>query len=137
MANIPKPKRGRKPKEESLAEDQHIELDPDEIRELASEGNTLEDISDVLGVGLHFIDSRPEYKRAYELGMSDMRVSLRHWQFQSAKSGNVTMLIWLGKVLLGQREETQTTIKLDREDDELTKSLIGLAKEVDKAHGKR
>ena len=46
------------------------------------------------------------------------------------------MLIWLGKVYLGQREETQTTIKLDREDDELTKALYGLGKEMDKAHGK-
>ena len=112
-----------------------IELDPEEIRELASEGNTMEDISDLLGASAGVIGNNPEYRRAYELGMADMRCSLRHWQFQAAKSGNVTMLVWLGKVILGQKEETQTTIKLDREDDELTKSLLGLAKQMDKANG--
>lgn len=128
MANIPPtPKRNKSRK---------IQLDVDEIRELASEANSIEDVSDLLGVDASTITNDPEYKRAYELGMTDMKASLRHWQFQAAKSGNVTMLIWLGKVLLGQREETQTTIKLDREDDELTKSLIGLAKEMDEAHGK-
>lgn len=126
MAKIPPRSRGKK----------KIELDVDEIRELASEANTMEDISDLLGVDSSTIANDPEYKRAYELGMSDMRCSLRHWQFQAAKSGNVTMLIWLGKVLLGQKEETQTTVKFEREDDELTKSLIGLAKEMDSQHGK-
>lgn len=126
MAKIPKNKPGPDP----------IELDPEEIRELAGEANTLEDISDLLGVDAKVISDNPEYKRAYEMGMSDMRASLRHWQFQAAKGGNVSMLIWLGKVYLGQREETQTTIKLDREDDELTKALYGLGKEMDKAHGK-
>ena len=112
------------------------EINPDEIRELASEGNTLEDISDLVGVSAEVIENTPEYKQAYEIGMVDMRCSLRHWQFQSAKSGNTTMLIWLGKIILGQKEETQTTIKLDREDDALTKSLLGLAQEMDKANGK-
>ena len=126
MPNIPQTKKGNPP----------IQLDPEEIRELAGEANTLEDISDLLGVSSDVISANPEYKRAYELGQSDMRASLRHWQFQSAKSGNVTMLIWLGKIYLGQKEETQTTIRLDREDDELTKSLYSLAKEMDKAHGK-
>ena len=130
MANIPKNKPGRKPKGESLAPPE-IKIDPEEIRELASEGNTLEDISDVLGISAKVLAETPEYRRQYEIGLSDMRVSLRHWQFQSAKSGNVTMLIWLGKIILGQREETQTTIKLEREDDALTKSLLGLAQEMD------
>lgn len=133
MANIPLNKRGRK---KGVHIEPQIVLDETEIREYAAEGNTVEDISDLLGVSADFISRHPDYKRAYELGLADMRTSLRHWQFQAAKSGNVTMLIWLGKVILGQREETQTTIKLEREDDELTKSLMGLAKEMDKSHGK-
>lgn len=119
-----------------MASKKSIKLDPDEIRELASEANTIEDISDLLGCSADVINDNPQYKRAYELGMSDMRCSLRHWQFQCAKSGNTTMLIWLGKVLLGQKEETQTTIKLTREDDELSKSLFGLAQEMEKARDK-
>ena len=109
-----------------------IQLDVDDIRELASEGNSMEDISTLLGVSNDVISNNDEYKRAYELGMCDMRATLRHSQFQSAKSGNTTMLVWLGKVILGQREETVSTLKLEREDDELTKSLKGLAEEMDK-----
>ncbi len=110
-----------------------IELDLDDIRELASEGNTVEDIATLLGVSHDTLSENEEYKKAYELGLCDMRASLRHSQFQSAKAGNTTMLVWLGKVLLGQREETQTTLKFEREDDELTKSLKHLAAEMDKS----
>lgn len=109
-----------------------IELDIDDIRELASEGNTIEDIGTLLGVSNTVIVENEEYKRAYEMGLCDMRAMLRHSQFQSAKSGNTSMLIWLGKVLLGQREETVSTLKFEREDDALTQSLMGLAKEMDK-----
>ena len=42
------------------------------------------------------------------------------------------MLVWLGKVILGQREETVSTLKLEREDDALTEALQGLAEEMDK-----
>lgn len=109
-----------------------IQLDTDDIRELASEGNTMEDVATLLGVSNDVISGNDEYKRAYELGLCDMRATLRHSQFQSAKSGNTTMLVWLGKVILGQREETVSTLKFEREDDELTKSLQGLAEEMDK-----
>lgn len=109
-----------------------IELDVDDIRELASEGNTKTDVASLLGVSESVLNDNEEYKQAYELGLCDMRAQLRHAQFQSAKSGNATMLVWLGKVILGQREETVSTLKFEREDDELTKSLKGLAEEMDK-----
>ena len=109
-----------------------IQLDVDDIRELASEGNSIEDVSTLLGVSKDVISGNEENQRAYELGLCDMRAMLRHSQFQSAKSGNTTMLVWLGKVILGQREETVSTLKLEREDDELTKSLKDLAEEMDK-----
>ena len=108
-----------------------IHLDTDDIRELASEGNTVSDIATLLGVSDSVISNNEEYKQAYEMGLCDMRAMLRHSQFQSAKSGNTSMLIWLGKVILGQREETVSSIKFEREDDELTKALTGLAEEMD------
>ena len=109
-----------------------IQLDADDIRELASEGNTITDVASLLGVSESVISDNEEYRQAYDLGICDMRATLRHAQFQSAKSGNTSMLIWLGKVILGQREETVTSLKFEREDDELTKSLMGLAGEMDK-----
>ena len=108
----------------------------DEIRELAGEGNSVDDIANLMGVDYNTLKQNENYSRAIELGVADMKANLRHWQMEAAKSGNVTMLVWLGKVILGQREETEATIKLQREDDELTKSLTSLAKEMDKNHGK-
>ena len=32
-------------------------------------------------------------------------VSLRRWQFDAAEAGNITMLVWLGKQCLGQRDK--------------------------------
>ena len=110
-----------------------IELNVDDISELASEGNTMADVAALLGVSESLISDNEEYRKAYDFGICDMRATLRHAQFQSAKSGNTSMLIWLGKVILGQREETVSTLKFEREDDELTKSLKSLAEEMDKS----
>lgn len=116
--------------EEEIEAEEEVEIDLEEIRELAGEGNTQEDIADVLGVSVDIFD-RADVQDAYRVGMSDMRVSLRHMQYQCAKSGNVSMLTWLGKIYLGQKEETVNTVNLVREDDALTKSLENLAAEMD------
>lgn len=42
---------------------------------------------------------------AYEIGSGQRRVSLRRMQMQAAMKGNVTMLIWLGKQDLDQKDE--------------------------------
>lgn len=46
---------------------------------------------------------------AYELqkGEANLKMSLRRWQLEAAKKGNVAMLIWLGKQILGQTEKVQ------------------------------
>lgn len=45
----------------------------------------------------------------YEKHSSEGKTSLRRMQWKAAQSGNVTMQIWLGKQMLGQRD------KLDHE----------------------
>lgn len=46
------------------------------------------------------------YKRKSVSG----KISLRRQQFQAANAGNVSMLIWLGKQYLGQKEQVEQTI---------------------------
>ena len=111
--------------------------DLDAVRELASEANGASEIADILGIAPDHMFDDPELREAFELGQADMKINLRHWQFSAAKSGNVSMLMFLGKVYLGQREVNETTVNLRREDDELTKSLESLAAEMDAEHGKR
>ena len=40
-----------------------------------------------------------------------MKLSLRHWQFNAARGGNIQMLIWLGKQYLGQRDTVEKKIE--------------------------
>lgn len=49
-----------------------------------------------------------KHKRAMDvwmLGIRTGKASLRRMQFKAAEDGNVTMLIWLGKQVLGQKDQ--------------------------------
>ena len=98
-------------------------IDLDEVRELASEGNTQADIAKALGFARSTFANRPDLKKAYELGVSELKINLRHWQVQAAKSGNIQMLIHLGKVLLDQSDAKLEKAAIEQEDDPITKSL--------------
>jgi hypothetical protein len=49
--------------------------------------------------------SDPEFSELIEHGRANGRMSLRRRQFEKAMAGSDTMLIWLGKNLLGQRDK--------------------------------
>lgn len=105
-------------------------IDLDDVRELASEGNTQADIADALGFARSTFGNRPDLREAYQKGLSEMRLSLRHFQYNAARDGNVQMLIWLGKQFLKQRENVETEIDVKIADDGLSKSLRDLAKDL-------
>lgn len=60
-------------------------------------------------------------------GVQESKLSLRHWQFLQAKSGNVQMLIWLGKNMLGQADSVKN------EDNKAVEKLDSLLKEFQDA----
>ena len=49
----------------------------------------------------------PEFDAAIERGKSDGKLSLRRKQSELAMEGNATMLIWLGKQYMGQKDYVQ------------------------------
>ena len=51
---------------------------------------------------------RPEFAEIIEHGRSDGMLSVRRKQFEIMEGGNPTMAIWLGKQLLGQRDQIDT-----------------------------
>jgi len=74
---------------------------------------TNEEIANVLGCHVDTIydklkDKRSEFSKAYQRGKAEGKLSLRRMQLKSAMNGNVPMLIWLGKNLLGQRDSVST-----------------------------
>lgn len=116
-------KPGPKPKlEDDLPRALHL------IRTLAGYRCTQEEIATALDVGdatlSRFLAKHKRAREAYEAGVRVNTTSLRRRQFEVAMDGNVTMLIWLGKQHLGQRDKFEVaTNAMTHEDwlDELDK----------------
>lgn len=91
------------------------EIDPNLVKQMASWGAKTTEIAGYFGVSVDTIDRR--FAEELVKGRTDLQMSLRQWQLKSARSGNVTMLIWLGKQMLGQQD--RSILELAKIDDEL------------------
>lgn len=82
-------------------------IPPEEVFKLASIGCKDTEIADWFGIDGNTL----RYNFSVELtkGRLTLNQSLRRAQLQVALNGNPTMLIFLGKVLLGQREDALDT----------------------------
>jgi hypothetical protein len=82
----------------------------EQIRDLGRIQATVAEVASVLRCSEHdvraFLADQPDVKEAYEGGRLEGMVSLRRKQFDLAES-NPTMLIWLGRQYLGQREKVE------------------------------
>ena len=78
--------------------------------------------------------SFPDY---FKRNSAPGRVSLREKQFEAAHDGNVTMMIWLGKQILGQKDKSYNEIEdktpevKNMTDEELKDRLRELGVDVD------
>jgi DNA-binding XRE family transcriptional regulator len=89
-----------------------IQVDEKLLEDLASIGCTTEEMATILGVSKRTLETR--FCAVIEKGRADLDMSLRRQQVTVAKTGNVTMLIWLGKQRLGQSDKVENTVKTDR-----------------------
>jgi hypothetical protein len=97
---------------------------------------TLEEIAGVLRVSEDTVERWCE--RTYELGFADTykkfsatgKTSLRRQQFELAKKGNATMLIWLGKQYLGQMDKPTDDSDEDLNPEEAAKQLCSMISEA-------
>lgn len=80
-------------------------LDEEQIYKLALIGCTHQEIATWFGVSVDTLARR--YQTIIKEGHESMKQSLKRKQIEVALGGNVVMLIWLGKQLLGQKEPTQ------------------------------
>jgi hypothetical protein len=78
------------------------------VFELAKIGCTLEEMGRVLGCNATTIGRR--FRKEVERGMANLKVRLRRKQISEALTGNIAMLIWLGKQLLDQTERNRTEL---------------------------
>jgi hypothetical protein len=89
------------------------EIDYVMVKELASQGCTIEEIGSYLGVSHDTLTRREEFMPVYSDGLNLMKRSLRRKQYDLAMEGDRTMLVWLGKNILSQvdRRETEMTVQ--------------------------
>ncbi len=80
-------------------------LDTDQIEKLAAFGCTNTEIASFFGCGESLI--RKSYSEFLTKGRDKGKMRLRQLQWKAAESGNVTMLIFLGKQILGQTDKTE------------------------------
>jgi hypothetical protein len=86
-----------------------IPLDLEEVEKLAAMHCTDDEIAAFFGIHRVTFAKRKkgEVLEAIERGRGRGRASLRRQQWALAQKGNATMLIWLGKQLLGQKDKSE------------------------------
>lgn len=99
----PKPKQLVKGEIEGLpvGRDKKV-VPPNEVYKLAAIGCKDREIADWFGIAEDTL--RYNFKDQLFLGRENLKHDLRRAQIKVALGGNVTMLIWLGKNLLGQSD---------------------------------
>ncbi len=76
------------------------------VEELAGINCSFEEISHIVGVSVRTLHR--SYGTVIKKGLETAKTSLKRKQFEVAMKGNPTMLIWLGKIMLGQKDKIET-----------------------------
>lgn len=90
-----------------------LEIDGNLVYKFASLGCKTTEIADYFSCSVDTIDRR--FAEELKKGRANLKMSLRQWQLDAARNGNASLLIWLGKQMLEQRDETSSTVKIDSE----------------------
>ena len=114
-------------------------VDLEMLKGLADIQCTAEECSSVLGVSVDTIDRRLKaegyggFADFYKSHSDGGKVSLRRAQFKAALDGNPTMLIWMGKQVLGQRDKQEVEHGANDSLADLLQAISGSAGILDKA----
>lgn len=88
-----------------------IEIDPEELTRLCRLNCTLQEIAAYFNCSERTIKNRmaddEDFRAIVENGRANGRLSVRREQFRIMEGGNASMAIWLGKQLLGQRDNQE------------------------------
>lgn len=96
-----------------------LKIDPEQVRKLAAIQCSLEEMASILGCSHDTLERR--FASVIKDGRNNGKMSLKRKQYEVAMTGNVGMLIWLGKQYLGQSDKSEIDIgdkpiKLDYDD---------------------
>ena len=91
-----------------MARPKKYDIEPEQVERLAGFGCTNTEIASFFGCDESLI--RKSYSEYLTKGRDKGKIRLRQMQWTSAGNGNVAMLIWLGKQLLGQSDKQDITV---------------------------
>jgi len=90
-----------------------VNVDINTVTRAASIGCTIEEMAALCGISDRTFNNRmqddPEFAAAVEMARGQGRATLRRYQWHRAANGSDTMLIWLGKNMLGQVDRQEIT----------------------------
>ncbi len=104
-------------------------IDPDEVENLSRLWCEYGEMATILGINVETL--KYNFMDQIQKGRSETKQALRKAQIKSALGGNTTMMIWLGKNILGQSDSPQnvenlqplpwnTGLKTESEDPEIS-----------------
>jgi predicted transcriptional regulator len=99
-----------KPAETKLVGRPKVDIELEQVTQMGMIGCTQEEIAAVLGVTDRTVrrwKEKADFLASLQVGQARGRATLRRLQWKQAEDGNPTMLIWLGKQLLGQRDKVE------------------------------
>ena len=88
-----------------MARPKKYDIDTDKVEQLAGFGCTNTEIGAFFGCSTDLIEK--SYSEYLVKGREKGKIRLRQLQWRAAEKGSHTMLIWLGKQVLGQSEKTE------------------------------
>ena len=80
-------------------------IDYELVSKLAKIQCTQEEIANMLDLSVRTLQRDDEFCRIYKKHIDEGKMSLRRLQWKGAEEGNATMMVWLGKQYLGQRDK--------------------------------
>jgi hypothetical protein len=83
-------------------------LDADLVEKLAGIGCPTSEIAAIVGCSVDTLDRN--FAEVMNKGRENIKTRLRKKQIDTAMSGNVVMLIWLGKQMLGQSDKVSNEL---------------------------
>jgi hypothetical protein len=90
-----------------MARPKKYNIDAEQVEKLAGLGCTNVEIASFFGCDESLI--RKSYSEYIAKGKEKGKIRLRQLQMRAAEKGNVAMLIWLGKQMLGQTDKQEIT----------------------------
>jgi|SRR6056300_242689 hypothetical protein len=90
-----------------MARPKVYDINGEEVTKLASYGCTNKEIADFHGCSADLIEK--SYSEYLIKGRSKGKIRLRQLQLKAAENGSAAILIWLGKQMLGQTDQADTS----------------------------